>query len=50
MRRLCESAESICKMANGLVEKGIINGRYDISQSNNIYYMKAIYKGSDSDI
>ena len=53
MKMPSESAESICKMANGLVEKGIVNGEYDRSESKNgIYYMKPVYgnKGSDSDI
>lgn len=48
MRGHLETAESICKMANGLVKKGIVKGEYNNNESNSIFYIQPTY-GSDDD-
>lgn len=42
-----ESAESICRMANGLVKEGIVKGKYDLSKSRNIYYINHKFTNED---
>ena len=46
-----ETAESICKMANGLVKKGIVKGEYNNKESkaNQIFYMHPVYGNTKKD-